>query len=167
MCRLNNESTLHSGIRLSWYLTLTPGLFPHCWQTSTNQLRKTAKRQNTAHTLLDTTITVLAKEYIMTDYKSLNQGCPKSVLGGRCFPASTHLIQMKLISSMDCLVMHKPANDALIWIRSVEAGKHLKPAGLDVDIPTVFVNIGYWLDLNPFIDFNSNGVHNILDDKTW
>jgi len=41
----------------------------------------------------------------------------------------THLIQMKWISSKDCEVLHKPADDALIWIRCVEAGKRLKPAG--------------------------------------
>jgi len=58
--------------------------------------------------------------------------CPKSgrrPAGFRCFPASTHLIQMKWISSKDCWVLHKPADDALIWIRCVEAGKHGKPAG--------------------------------------
>jgi len=38
----------------------------------------------------------------------LRQGCPKSVLEGRCpagfrcFPAPTHPIQMKWISSKDC-----------------------------------------------------------------
>jgi len=37
--------------------------------------------------------------------------------------------QIKWISSEDCLVLHKPANDAMIWIRWSEAGNHLKPAG--------------------------------------
>ena len=65
----------------------------------------------------------------------LDQRCPKSVIEGRCpagfwcFPASTHLTEMKWISSKDCYVLHKPANDALIWFSCVEAGKHLKPAG--------------------------------------
>jgi len=36
---------------------------------------------------------------------------------------------MKWISSKDCEVLQQPANDALIWIRCAEAGKHLKPAG--------------------------------------
>ena len=42
---------------------------------------------------------------------------------------SSELLEIKWISSKDCEVLHKPANDALIWIRCAEAGKHLKPAG--------------------------------------
>ena len=66
---------------------------------------------------------------------SLGQGCQTLVLEGccpagfRCFPASTHLIQIKWISSKDRYILHKPANEALIWIRCVGTGKYLKPAG--------------------------------------
>jgi len=50
--------------------------------------------------------------------------------GFRCFPASTHRIHIKWISSL-IVVLHKAAKDALIWIRCVGAVKHLKPAGED------------------------------------